>query len=1192
MYCYTVTSTDSSSPYADLPLVEQAVRLAVLYRWHVFPTASKRPIFKRETAGSRWGCSNDPQTIRKRFHEAGRSATGFGIATEESGLFVVDIDTVEGGHANDGFAQFFALEKQYGQLPDTVTARSPSGSIHLYFKLIRGLKQSASKVAPGVDIKAVGSLVVAPGTCTAKGVYEWIHSPCDIEVADAPRWLVFKAMFHKTDERRILSAVGIHDHTGLADVPVDSWRHHVDALIAEHDAEQRQASARSRASVSAGDCSSAPLNRSQRSILEALPWRLLDEIVDKVAALPVGDGYGKNEALHSAAFRAGHVVGHPDFANSGITTAMVEARLLFVSSGWGGRHTEAVMLDSIRRGVAYGVSEAASSRWLTSSIDRALNPAQPLDDGTTPAANDIRRVSTNEARMLLRQQVSEAFEQVAAFRRGEVDKPPFAAIGKQITADTGLGKTEAVINAIKANLADAESGGGMLYFAKTLKLADEIRERMIAAGIREHHIRVHRGRGADDPGSVDGRKMCQRHELAEASARAGQNVERTLCNPGDGSRCPFFETCAYRRQHAEGQAAITLTSHATLALDGVDGPPDKPFAIVIDEDFATIRPAKRRDRDQGQFLTAAQLERKVTINTDVNEDADAESIRKAEADAEKATNDIRHYRRLIRKAISNAAGDYLRLDHVLDAGFKSLEAGDKFAPNWLESKLRMQDGPLTPASEDASHYQDTLDRHAPKPALWRLLWREVYGLLSGDGAVTTQVFCASSGDALFADHGLIAARYSDVPVIMLDATPPPETDHMRVMGLAAPQTGQAVSAAAPHMSVELVLSAPTSKTKLDRPRNAKRVGLSIRADIERHGYGASDVLVVTHMPAKEGLAPWLPDVEIRHYGALAGLDGYGNHRALYLVGAPLPALDAVVAAEESARYKEIQTGEIEWTPQVVRIRSGRLYEVTVASHADAGVAARLAHIRDSAMIQALGRLRGVNRTAENPCRAVILADVALPCEIDCVTDWMRWQTDAAGVMAAAGFFPHGRDGTWLAWSSLFVSERECKTTMDHCSWSPPADGDWRDVRFRAVGSQTPWLKGWTRLSDEEICGRWNVEVKADPVALMMASGVVFTTPTLISAFLDSAGPLSFRRLNIRNTCPRNPESRPGWQTVSGVKAWLAKGLPTCPDGWRTWTITLAGRGQRPQKLYASPHITAGDIFARVIVLGFNLKEIM
>lgn len=109
---------------------------------------------------------------------------------------------------------------------------------------------------------------------------------------------------------------------------------------------------------------------------------------------------------------------------------MVESQLLSASSGWGDRHTEAVRLDTIRRGVAHGVSEAASSQWLTGRIDRALNPAEPLDDDTTPAANDIRRVTTDEARELLRQQVSEAFEQIAAFHRGEFEKPPFASIGR------------------------------------------------------------------------------------------------------------------------------------------------------------------------------------------------------------------------------------------------------------------------------------------------------------------------------------------------------------------------------------------------------------------------------------------------------------------------------------------------------------------------------------------------------------------------------------------------------------------------------------------------------------------------------------------------------------------------------------------------------------------------------------------
>lgn len=466
------------TPAFPVSLVEQAALLATAYGWHVFPIGkSKRPILNAESTGTRWGCSLDPQTIRKHFHQASRSVKGIGIATEESGLFVVDIDTIEGGHADDGFAAFFKLEDQHGQTPDTVTARSPSGSIHLYFKLVRGLQQSSSKVAPGVDIKASGSFVVAPPTRTPKGVYEWIHSPADTEVADAPRWLVFKAMFHGANYSKYLAAIGILDHTDLADIDVDDWREHVDGLIADHKAKNPQRSPSSAISASMSDGLSAPLNRSQASNLEALPWQLLDDIVARVGSLPPGEGNNKNTALHKAANRAGHLVGHPFFANSGITADSIEDRLMRASEGWGERHDSTSRFDSIRRGVEYGKSKASSEtiKWLEKAIDRALGKtSEPLaDEDNTPAVNDIERVTADEGRQQLCDQVAAAFDQVAAYQRGDVTQPPFASIGAQITANTGLGKTEAVIGAIKEHLPEITLGGGLLYFAKTLRVGPE-----------------------------------------------------------------------------------------------------------------------------------------------------------------------------------------------------------------------------------------------------------------------------------------------------------------------------------------------------------------------------------------------------------------------------------------------------------------------------------------------------------------------------------------------------------------------------------------------------------------------------------------------------------------------------------------------------------------------------------------------
>jgi hypothetical protein len=46
------------------------------------------------------------------------------------------------------------------QLPDTRTHRTRSGGLHLFFRHAPGLRNSASRLAPGCDVRADGGYVI------------------------------------------------------------------------------------------------------------------------------------------------------------------------------------------------------------------------------------------------------------------------------------------------------------------------------------------------------------------------------------------------------------------------------------------------------------------------------------------------------------------------------------------------------------------------------------------------------------------------------------------------------------------------------------------------------------------------------------------------------------------------------------------------------------------------------------------------------------------------------------------------------------------------------------------------------------------------------------------------------------------------------------------------------------------------
>jgi Bifunctional DNA primase/polymerase, N-terminal/Primase C terminal 1 (PriCT-1) len=102
------------------------------------------------------------------------------------GRFVLDIDA---GDGVDSFADDL-LHKHGAGFCDTVSARTPRGGYHLWYRATEPVRNSASKVAPGIDIRGTGGYIITPPSVVADRVYEWIHPPAETEIAAAPDWLL------------------------------------------------------------------------------------------------------------------------------------------------------------------------------------------------------------------------------------------------------------------------------------------------------------------------------------------------------------------------------------------------------------------------------------------------------------------------------------------------------------------------------------------------------------------------------------------------------------------------------------------------------------------------------------------------------------------------------------------------------------------------------------------------------------------------------------------------------------------------------------------------------------------------------------------------------------------------------------------------------------------------------------------
>jgi hypothetical protein len=191
-----MTATQKGTSLLMTDSVTAAQGYALCRGWMIFPVppGTKQSYKSAKYSGGRaWGMTRHPMEIERDFRRWPEA--GVGIPTGKvNSIFVVEADTVE-GHGVDGLAGLKALEARHGRLPETLTAESPSGSIHRYFNWPgEKIKNSDGKLAPGVDVKGDGGMVVAPPTRTEKGVYRWLNNS---PVADAPGWLVKLALRHR-----------------------------------------------------------------------------------------------------------------------------------------------------------------------------------------------------------------------------------------------------------------------------------------------------------------------------------------------------------------------------------------------------------------------------------------------------------------------------------------------------------------------------------------------------------------------------------------------------------------------------------------------------------------------------------------------------------------------------------------------------------------------------------------------------------------------------------------------------------------------------------------------------------------------------------------------------------------------------------------------------------------------------------
>ncbi|RDC69826.1 toprim domain-containing protein [Rhodovulum sp. 12E13] len=589
-----------------------------------------------------------------------------------------------------------------------------------------------------------------------------------------------------------------------------------------------------------------------------------------------------------------------------------------------------------------------------------------------------------------------------------------------LPVDVGLGKTSSARTAIAELIAAGGLGSRKVVYA--VPRHDLGAEQVAAFEALGLSAMLWKGRTAPDPTDDNpDRLMCLDTEATFDALEIEHPVEQSCCKVKNGAElllCPWFHDCGYQRQKPLAQAAqVIVCAHDSLFHM-------KPQAIgevgllVIDEGFWQ---SGLRGLDGKATLTQDGLEPGRTSLTCYNG--------KGKMDVG-ATADLIAARERLCKALRVTEPGPLRLGLLEAVG---LTPEDCRHAATLERR-RMRDAGLRPGMSPVERRKrvEAVLPQAGEPwappgrcaTLWLILAEALENGHDAAGAeLVHEMTEAGSVRALRLRWRSTMRKgwAAQAPILHLDATLRPELVQTYLPRI---DVGRHVAARQPHVRVRQVTGSPTSARALtpsaDAPERDRKAAESrlrdLRAWIELrarqcHRPGqAIDMLVVGQKAAIDALrsAGLPPRVEAVHFNALSGLDRWGGIGGMIVLGRTLPA-PRTVELITMALTGRLPTPNPEdagwWYPMVerrVRLVGDRSAPLAMEAHADAIAEAVRWSICEGELIQAMGRGRGVNRTAATPLEIDLLTDVVLPVTVDALVPWSDLRPTRRDLMALSG----------------------------------------------------------------------------------------------------------------------------------------------------------------------------------------------
>ena len=599
------------------------------------------------------------------------------------------------------------------------------------------------------------------------------------------------------------------------------------------------------------------------------------------------------------------------------------------------------------------------------------------------------------------------FHATPAPEPGVIDLNYELALHAGFRTTTGSGKSEQMRQGAAKFVLEQKRRGHQLYRAvflvPTHRLAEEASSKMLAVfGAHGISTAIYQSREAKD--LKTGEPLCRNLETVKAAQSIGADVQRTCCKKRK-VKCRFFDECAFQLQRERAERAdVVFAAHELMFVTLNRFGKDSFGVVMIDEGFSL----------KGILQDPRQTRMKIDELSD--DDLTTYPVRKrGQAISNEDTKQLAEISKKLQAALMQMPDGRLTRQALIDVVHLNISYSS--AAN-LEYKrmVKIELRPDTSAEERCRLVE--LYKYMRRILRRARMWKALEEFMNGDQEIAGRLILETVTENGAATRYLRVLGKKDVhktftalPLLHGDATM--EIELVRNY-LPCITMLLAVDVLAPYERITQIVGLAVGKKILALSADQqKHPGLLAKQQARRdrlralvtHLARGRRTLVICQKDAEDVFAN-IPNAATAHFGAIEGLDKYGDVEVLITIGRPMPSPSSIEISGSALTGKAVTVGEWKKQQRPILLKDGtkRVLRCKGYDNDDANLLCR--SIAEGGVLQALGRSRAVNRTPENPVEAfVILDDLTLPVPIDALVHVADVEPNEIDEMMARGLVP-------------------------------------------------------------------------------------------------------------------------------------------------------------------------------------------